>query len=232
MDKSGLFERAGYRVAVDRVWKSYRAGGEVFNALKGVTCSMSDGQVTVIQGPSGCGKSTLLNMVGGVDHQDRGQLTVGPRNLDEACSERELAAFRLREVGFVFQTHNLIAGLTALENLLLPMTVAGWDRATQQSRAHALLDVVGMADKLKKRPDALSGGEQQRVAVALALVNDPPLILADEPTGNLDTANATRVTDLLCLLAREFKKTVVITTHDPVVARRGDRVLQMRDGRF
>src|ERR1700682_19749 len=119
MDKGALFERAGYRVAIDQLWKSYHVGEEVFNALRGVTCVMVKGEVTVIQGPSGCGKSTLLNMLGGIDRQDRGQVMVGLQNLGGESSEGELSTFRLREVGFIFQAYNLIAGLTALENLLL-----------------------------------------------------------------------------------------------------------------
>jgi putative ABC transport system ATP-binding protein len=227
-----LFERAGFDVNVVEIHKTYRVAEDAYQALQGVTCRMPRGQVTIVQGPSGCGKSTLLNMLSGIDHPDRGVVSVSDRALTEVKSERELAHFRLHEVGFVFQAFNLIPGLTAMQNLRLPMTVAGWSDADQGVRAEGLLDLVGMVQKKGKRPDALSGGEQQRVAVALALANDPPMILADEPTGNLDTANARRVTDLLCSLAHEFNKTVVITTHDLMVAERGDQVLHMRDGKF
>jgi putative ABC transport system ATP-binding protein len=227
-----LFVREGFDVEVNDVHKSYRVGEEIYEALQGVSCSIPRGQVTTIQGPSGCGKSTLLNMLSGVDHPDRGAVTVGTRELASERSERVLSEYRLHEVGFVFQSFNLISGLTAFGNLQLPMTVAGWSRDEQRERGEALLELVGMAQKSEKRPDALSGGEQQRVAVALALVNDPALILADEPTGNLDTANARRVTDLLWSLAHDFNKTVIITTHDPLVAERGDLVRHMRDGRF
>jgi ABC-type lipoprotein export system ATPase subunit len=227
-----LFKSEGFDVHVDDVHKSYRVGEEIYEALKGVSCKIPKGKVTTIQGPSGCGKSTLLNMLSGVDHPDSGSVRIGLRELGRERSERVLAKYRLHEVGFVFQSFNLISGLTAFGNLQLPMTVAGWSRDEQRERGEKLLELVGMAQKREKRPDALSGGEQQRVAVALALVNDPVLILADEPTGNLDTANARRVTDLLWSLAHNFNKTVVITTHDPLVAERGDIVRQMRDGRF
>jgi putative ABC transport system ATP-binding protein len=231
-DQQNLFRQAGLAVTVQEIWKSYSIADELFHALKGVSCRIQPGSVTIIQGPSGCGKSTLLNMLGGVDHPDRGQVTVGEQSLEKERSQRVLADYRLRKVGFVFQSFNLISGLTALDNLQLPMTALGLDRTSRNARGRALLDLVGIASKADKRPDALSGGEQQRVAVALALANDPPLVLADEPTGNLDSTNAGRVTDLLCDLARRFGKTVVVTTHDPAVAARGDVVLQMRDGEF
>jgi len=229
IDKA-LFDRPGFDVQVTLVHKAYRVGEDLYEALKGISCRMERGKVTIVQGPSGCGKSTLLNMLSGIDHPDLGAVIIGERDLAKMRTERELADFRLHEVGFIFQAFNLVPGLTAFDNLRLPMTVAGWTKAQQNDRAQRLFELVDMAHKSGKRPDALSGGEQQRVAVALALANDPPLILADEPTGNLDTVNARRVTDLLCSLAHDFNKTVVITTHDPVVARRGDNVLYMRDG--
>lgn len=224
------FRRPGVNIKVDDVHKTYRVGDDVYEALRGISCEMDLGQVTIIQGPSGCGKSTLLNMLSGVDFPDSGVVRIGDGVLTRQQSEKELASYRLHDVGFVFQAFNLISGLTALENLRLPMTVAGLPRDAQLARGKVLLELVGMAPKREKRPDALSGGEQQRVAVALALVNDPPLILADEPTGNLDTTNARMVTDLLLSLAHDFRKTVVITTHDPAVAERGDRIIHMRDG--
>jgi putative ABC transport system ATP-binding protein len=227
-----LFAKTGVGVNVEEVWKTYRIVDQSYNALNGVSCRMLPGQVTIIQGPSGCGKSTLLNMLGGVDHPDRGRIQVGERTLESERSESRLAQYRLHQVGFIFQAFNLIPGLTAFENLKLPLTIARVSVSDQLPRARALLELVGMGEKLQKRPDALSGGEQQRVAVALALINDPPLILADEPTGNLDTANSVRVTDLLCSLAQKFGKTVVIATHDTVVAQRGDQILHMRDGQF
>lgn len=227
-----LFKREGSEILVSDLYKSYRIGEEVYSALAGVTCRIQRGQVTVVQGPSGCGKTTLMNILGGVDTCDEGAVKIGPYDLTAQKQESVLAGYRLNDVGFVFQAFNLIPGLTALDNLQLPMVVLGRSRKEASERGTALLGLVGLADKRNKRPDELSGGEQQRVAIALSLVNDPPLILADEPTGNLDTSNATRVTDLLCSLAHGFGKTVVITTHDPRVGERGDQDLHMRDGRI
>ncbi|MFT5372657.1 MAG: putative ABC transport system ATP-binding protein [Bacteroidia bacterium] len=227
-----LFERTGFDISVIDVVKSYRIGEEMFNALNGVTCSMPSGNVTVIQGPSGCGKTTLMNLLGGVDILDSGKVLVGSDELIKTTDESWLSRYRLNDVGFIFQAFNLIPGLTAFDNLQLPMTVAGMSAAERKERGHALLDLVGMRQKADKRPDELSGGEQQRVAIALALVNDPPLILADEPTGNLDSTNAMIVTDLLCELAHKSGKTVAIATHDSMVGERGDQRLYMRDGGF
>jgi putative ABC transport system ATP-binding protein len=225
-----LFKRAGSDIAVSELHNTYRIGEQIFMALGGISCRVQSGKVTVVQGPSGCGKTTLMNILGGVDTCDSGSVKIGTYDLTAQKQERVLAHYRLNDVGFVFQAFNLIPGLTALDNLQLPMTVLGKSARECSERGSALLGLVGMSEKRNKRPDELSGGEQQRVAIALALVNDPPLILADEPTGNLDTNNATLVTDLLCTLAHKFGKTVVITTHDPRVGERGDQDLHMRDG--
>lgn len=227
---SGLFRRAGLPINVSGLHKAYRVADYTFHALDGITCHMPTGQVTIIQGPSGCGKSTLLNVVGGVDRADRGEVIVGDRDIARVELESALAEYRLLEVGFVFQSFNLIPGLTALHNLQLPMAVAGRSLRDGEERGELLLELVGMQDKRHKKPDELSGGEQQRVAVALALVNDPPVVLADEPTGNLDSANALAVVDLLASLAHDLDKTIVISTHDPLVGERGDVTLRMRDG--
>jgi putative ABC transport system ATP-binding protein len=228
----GLFRTPGLNVEIRDVHKSYHVADEIYAALRGVSCAIPAGKVTTIQGPSGCGKSTLLNTLSGVDYPTQGTVKVGENIIDRNRSERELADYRLHEVGFIFQAFNLIPGLTALGNLELPMTVAGLPRRERQDRGSALLDLVRMSQKAEKRPDSLSGGEQQRVAIALALANDPALILADEPTGNLDSTNAKNVIDLLWALAHQYGKTVVITTHDQVVADRGDQILHMRDGQF
>lgn len=227
---SGLFERTGLQIDVSGLHKVYRVADHSFNALEGITCAMPLGRVTIIQGPSGCGKSTLLNIIGGVDQADKGQVRVGDRDITQVQLESALAEYRLLDVGFVFQSFNLIPGLTALRNLQLPMTAAGMSLREGEERGERLLELVGMATKRHKRPDELSGGEQQRVAVALALVNDPPVVLADEPTGNLDSNNALAVIDLLSSLAHELGKTIVISTHDPLVGARGDVRLHMRDG--
>ena len=232
-DQNALFQRSGFDVSVTDLHKSYLSGERTFSALRGLICAIPSGQVTVIQGPSGCGKTTLMNIVGGVDSADRGIVMIGPNDLTANRDERSLAEYRLNGVGFVFQAFNLIPGLTVIDNLRLPIVVSGGkSREQQDERSESLLALVGMGQNARKRPDDLSGGEQQRVAIALALVNDPPLILADEPTGNLDSANSDVVTELLCSLAHQFGKTVVIATHDARVGARGDQNLQMRDGAF
>lgn len=225
-----LFHRPGMEVVIRGLTKQYRVGEVTYPVLKGIQCDMRPGQVAVLQGPSGCGKTTFLNMLGGIDHPDTGQILIGGVNLERI--ESDLARYRLLDVGFVFQAFNLIPGLSALDNLQLPMSAAGRRHSERVERAHALLELVGMRDKAAKRPDELSGGEQQRVAIAVALVNDPPLILADEPTGNLDSKNSDIVADLLCSLARNYGKTVVIGTHDPAVGTRGDQIYRVRDGLF
>lgn len=228
MAMTDLFHRPGMEVSVRGLSKQYRVGDIVYPVLKGINCDVRPRQVAILQGPSGCGKTTFLNLLGGIDQADAGQIQIGGVSLERM--ESDLARYRLLDVGFVFQAYNLIPGLSTLDNLQLPMTVAGRRHRERVERVHALLELVGMHDKIAKRPDELSGGEQQRVAIAVALVNDPPLLLADEPTGNLDSVNGSIVADLLCELAHEYGKTVVICTHDPAVGTRGDRIYRMRDG--
>lgn len=231
MDRSfELFKLGGRPVRADAVVKEYRRGDVVFPALNHISIDAEEGQVIILQGPSGCGKTTFLNLVGGIDRPDRGTLRVGDTLIND-LTEQELSRYRLTEVGFVFQAFNLIPGLSVMENLELPMTAAGnHDKSARTGRGLRLLDLVGVRDKAEKRPDELSGGEQQRVAIAVALANDPALILADEPTGNLDSGNKEMVADLLCTLAKEHRKTVIMTTHDHEIAARGDSVYQIRDG--
>lgn len=228
MPMTKLFRRPGMEVTVRGLTKQYRVGEITYPVLKGIDLEIRIGQVAILQGPSGCGKTTFLNLLGGIDRPDSGEIQIGGVNLERI--ESDLARYRLLDVGFVFQAFNLIPGLSALDNLQLPMSAAGRRHGERVDRSHALLDLVGMQDKAAKRPDELSGGEQQRVAIAVALVNDPPLILADEPTGNLDSMNSDIVADLLCELARDYGKTVVICTHDPAVGARGDQIYRVRDG--
>ena len=227
-----LFERSGPTLRVDDVHKSYRRGGQTFGALAGITCDVAPGQLTVLMGPSGCGKTTLLNILGGVDRADTGRIWVGGAEITRHSDDLQLSRHRLTEVGFVFQAFNLIPGLTAIDNLQLPMAARGVSKASRTERARALLDLVGLRSKQDKRPDQLSGGEQQRVAIGLALANDAPTILADEPTGSLDSENGRRVTELLRDLAVRVGKTVLVATHDEMVAALGHRRLTMRDGRL
>jgi putative ABC transport system ATP-binding protein len=227
----GFFATSGVEVRVSCASKSYRTLAEEVHALQNVDFEVSAGQAVAIMGPSGCGKTTLLNLLGGVDRASSGKVLVDDDDLGMA-TERQLERYRLRKVGFIFQLFNLIPSMTAAENLELPMLVAGAKDRERRERTRALLDMVGLAEKGKKRPEELSGGEQQRVSIALALANDPALILADEPTGNLDTTNAAIIAKLLRSLSLEFKKTVIMVSHDPKVVEYFPTAYSMRDGRF
>ena len=217
-------------VVAQGLCKRYASGGGEVNALDGVNCRFEPGQSAALMGPSGCGKTSLLNLIAGIDTPSGGSLRVGGQEMG-ALGAAALERHRLLRVGYIFQFFNLIPSLSALENLELPMLMAGVPQRTRRVRGLELLKRVGLAGLADKRPDELSGGEQQRVAVCLALVNDPPLILADEPTGNLDSVNGERVSALLVELAAQGK-TVIVSTHDPKVAQRFARIHRMLDGRI
>ena len=221
----------GVAVVLRHVSKQYRTAAGDVAALQNVSWTVQAGGAVAMMGPSGCGKTTLLNLLGGMDRPSGGSVVVDGVDL-VSLGERELEKYRLRRVGFVFQFFNLIPSLSALENLELPMLFAGTAPEQRRARAASLLESVGMGPKARKRPEELSGGEQQRVAIALALVNDPPLILADEPTGNLDSTNSEAIASLLVGLARQHGKTVIVATHAPKVAEAFPRIYQMRDGIF
>jgi len=205
--------------------KTYENGRT--RALNGVSLEVFSGEFVAICGPSGSGKSTLLNLIGALDRPDSGELWVAGENLTR--SHGDLAGFRARKVGFIFQLHNLIPSLTAIENVLIPtLELNGRDAP---ARARELLERVGLADKAHRRPPELSGGERQRVAVARALVNNPALILADEPTGSLDSKTERAVLELLRELQSERGVTLILVTHDPRVAQSADRVIELVDGR-
>jgi ABC-type lipoprotein export system ATPase subunit len=203
--------------------------GEGVRALDGVDMTVREGEMVAVMGPSGSGKSTLLNMIGGLDRPTRGQVLVDGQNLAEV---RNLDTFRARTVGFVFQLHNLLPTLTALENIAVPMHGQPIRRGDRKRRAEELLELVGLADRADHLPSQLSGGQRQRVAIARALANEPRLILADEPTGNLDTAAGEEVMQLLARLNKEQGTTIAVVTHDRRVARATGRILTMRDGRI
>ena len=226
-----LFKNPGVPVSVRGASKRYQiAAGEV-HALRESTWDVAKGSAVAIMGPSGCGKTTLLNLLGGVDRPSSGSILIDGQDLT-GMNERALETHRLRRVGFVFQFFNLIPSVTALENVELPMVMAGMSEADCRDRARHLLGLVDLEDKGQKRPEELSGGEQQRVGVALALANDPALILADEPTGNLDSTNANVIATLLKSLATEHGKTVIMVSHDPKTVEVFPTVYSMRDGRF
>jgi len=231
MSDNGFFKNRGVEVKVSKLTKSYSTAAEQVRALKGVEWQIGSGEAVALMGPSGCGKTTLLNILGGVDHPTGGDILVGDQKLT-SLSERDLEKYRLHKVGFVFQFFNLIPTLTAMENLELPMMVAGIGAEQRKSRSEGLLQMVGLGAKGYKRPEELSGGEQQRVAVALALANDPALILADEPTGNLDTENTKTISALFLSLADRYGKTVIMASHDPKAVEQFKKVYNMRDGNF
>ncbi len=209
------------------VRKSYREGDAEHVVLDGVSACVGAGEFVVLLGPSGSGKSTLLNLVGGIDLPDAGEIVVGGVSLGR-LDERARTLFRRRRVGFIFQFFNLLPTLTVAENLLLPLELNG--RRADPAVAHALLERVGLARRADTFPDRLSGGEQQRVAIARALVHEPVLVLADEPTGNLDDDNAEAVLDLLESLTRAAGRTLLVVTHSERVVQRADRVLQLSHG--
>jgi putative ABC transport system ATP-binding protein len=231
MAGNGFFTNRGVDVKVAALAKSYRTSAEEVRALKGIDWQIAAGEAIALMGPSGCGKTTLLNILGGVDHASAGEIVVGGDKL-ATLGERELERYRLLKIGFVFQFFNLIPTLTAFENLELPMLIAGTAADERARRCEGLLGMVGLAEKMHKRPEELSGGEQQRVAVALALANDPALILADEPTGNLDTENTASISALFVSLAERYGKTVIMASHDPKAVEQFKKVYHMRDGRF
>ncbi|MEO5895532.1 MAG: ABC transporter ATP-binding protein [Vicinamibacterales bacterium] len=231
MVPASFFKHRGVRVEVSQLSKQYRMGPEQVHALRDTDWSVETGSAVAIMGPSGCGKTTLLNMLGGVDRPSGGKITIDKDDLT-AMNERSLEKHRLLNVGFVFQFFNLIPSITAIENLELPMVMAGVGEAQCRERAMTLLGMVGLEAKGQKRPEELSGGEQQRVAIALALANDPALILADEPTGNLDSVNAAAISKLLTSLATDYGKTVILVSHDPKTVEYFPTVYSMRDGQF
>jgi len=231
MSVDGFFTNRGVNVKVSALTKFYETAAEQVRALKGIEWQIGPGEAVALMGPSGCGKTTLLNILGGVDHATGGEILIGDQKLT-SLSERELEKYRLHKVGFVFQFFNLIPTLTALENLELPMLIAGVEPAERKKRSDRLLQMVGLGDKGHKRPEELSGGEQQRVAVALSLANDPSVILADEPTGNLDTENTKTISALFLSLAERYGKTVIMASHDPKAVEQFKKVYNMRDGNF
>lgn len=212
--------------------KHFKSGGETVRAVDGVSFKLPRGKVVALRGPSGCGKSTLLNLLGALDRPDSGELTIDGVNVARLGGGSEVK-YRRQKVGFVFQQFNLVPHLSALENVLLPLEFTGRGN-TDRSRARArdLLSHVGLApDRHLRRPAKLSGGEQQRVAIARALANDAPIVLADEPTANLDSKTGRLIVELLCSLPAE-EHTVIIATHDGTIAARADVVLEMNDGQI
>lgn len=219
----------GVPVTVDSLMRVYHLGKIEVQALRGLSMKVDLGQIVSIIGPSGSGKTTLLNILGGLDRATAGTVEVGGVNVT-ALTPSGLVGYRRSTVGHIFQALNLIPTLTAAENVELPMLTMGVPRDHRHSKVGELLKMVGLEDRAGHKPDELSGGEQQRVGIAVALANDPPLLLADEPTGELDTTNAKIVTEFLVKISKDLGKTVIMVTHDPRVATAADSILRIEDG--
>jgi len=216
-------------IALRDLRKTYQMGRSQVHALAGVTLDVAEGAFIAVMGPSGSGKSTLLNLIGGLDRPTAGGLRVAGRELGE-LDENALAAYRQSQCGFIFQSFNLVSTMTALQNVEFPMVFARVPRAERTRRARYLLTAVGLGDRMDHKPTELSGGEQQRVAVARALVNTPRVVLADEPTGNLDSHTGAEIMELLTRAQRDGNLTVLVVTHAPTVAAFAQQVIRMRDG--
>jgi len=212
-----------------QLWKQYRLGEYPVNALAGVNLAVERGDFVAIMGPSGSGKSTLLHLLGGLDRPSDGEITLAGLRLSVLDDDRATLA-RRHNVGFIFQSYNLLPTLTAEENITLPLVIDGQNPARFRERVDALVTLVGLADRRHHKPDQLSGGEQQRVAIARALVTQPAIVLADEPTGNLDSRTGTAIMELLRLSCDDWQQTIIMVTHDPRAAAYADRVVFLRDG--
>ena len=211
------------------ITKVYSRGGQDVRVLDGLDLDVGAGELLALMGPSGSGKSTILNLLGGLDRPDAGTIEVGDTDITRLSSD-ELAGWRARHVGFVFQAFNLIPVLTALENVELPLLLTPLGKKQRREHAEYALELVGLKDRMDHRPKQLSGGQEQRVAIARAIATDPTMVLADEPTGDLDRASADAVLDILSRLVAEHGKTIAMVTHDPAAARRATRTLHLEKG--
>lgn len=216
-------------IELKKVTKVYELGGEKIYALDNISLKLNKGDFLAIMGPSGSGKSTLANIIGGLDTPDSGQVLVDEQNIAE-LNDRELSKYRNRKVGFIFQTFNLQSTLTAIENVSIPLLFAGVSPGQRKKRAIQCLKLVGLDNRLNHKPGQLSGGQRQRVCIARALVNDPEIIIADEPTGNLDSKKGGEIVSLLKTLNREKSITLVVITHDKSVADAARKILTIKDG--
>jgi putative ABC transport system ATP-binding protein len=217
-------------IQAEKLTKIYGSGATTVTALDHVNLTIREGDFVAVMGPSGCGKSTLLHLLGGLDKPSEGHVLIGGHNLTDLNDDR-LTELRRRKIGFVFQFYNLIPVLNALENAALPMTLDGIKPAEAKQKATEWLTRFGLADRLASRPDQLSGGQQQRVAISRALVAEPEVILADEPTGNLDTRASDEIAGLLRDVSKKYGRTVVMVTHDPRIAAYADRIIFLKDGK-
>lgn len=219
------------QVRVAGLVKTYRRGRQTVEVLHGVDLSIAHGEFCALMGPSGSGKTTLLNLIGGLDLPDRGEIEVSGERIDRLGS-RALARWRAAQVGFIFQFYNLMPVLSAQHNVELPLLIKRMSARERRERARLALEIVGLADRAGHRPGELSGGQQQRVAIARAIVSDPGLLLADEPTGDLDRDTANEILDLLQTLNQRHGKTILMVTHDPAAAERAGRQVHLDKGRI
>ena len=226
------------KIKINDLVKIYKQGTIEVLALRGLTATIYQGETVIIEGPSGCGKTTLVNIIGGLDRQNAGEVLIYDSANDKKVwvnltelSNRELELFRKNRIGIVFQFMNLIPTLTAEENVELPLLMQGISRKIRKQKARKMLELTGMIHRKNHKPDGLSGGEQQRVAIAAALINDPQIIIADEPTGNLDTETREEILDLFQSIMDQYpEKSLIIVTHDQAVDRIADRILRIQDG--
>ena len=218
-------------ITLDNVYKAYRMGQERIIAINGISLDIEDGEICCLQGPSGSGKSTMLHMMAGLEKPSKGSIMIGKTKI-EKLSENQLAIFRQRYIGFIFQSYFLVPTLTALENVAMPLTFSGISKSKRLKRAKALLEAVGLKNRMRHKPSEMSGGQQQRVSIARAFANNPKVVFADEPTGNLDTANKFEMMDLMTSMAKQSKQTLVIVTHDTEISGYATRILHIRDGKI
>jgi putative ABC transport system ATP-binding protein len=218
-------------VEVAEVHKFFQRGSERIDVLNGLSLQVAEGEFLALMGPSGSGKTTLLNLVAGLDSPSEGIVRVRDQVISK-MTEGQLAAWRTRNLGFIFQFYHLLPVLTAFRNVEMPLLLLPLSAAQRKRQVETALEIVGLADRMYHRPGQLSGGQQQRVGIARAIVTDPALIVADEPTGDLDAKSALEILDLLCELRTELKKTIIMVTHDPRAAQRADRILYLDKGRL
>lgn len=224
-------KRAKDLIELKGITKTYKLGDEVIHALDNLDLTIKDGEFLAIIGPSGSGKTTLANIIGCLDSPSLGDVSIGGENI-RGLKDSTLSHFRNKKIGFVFQTFNLTSGFNALENVMLPLTLAKMSVKERREKAEACLDMVGLADRMKHKPSQLSGGQRQRVSIARAIANDPEVIIADEPTGNLDSAKGQEILNLLRELNKKKGITLIIITHDHRVAKQADRIIAINDGKI
>lgn len=217
-------------ISIRDLYRVYRMGNEKVYALRGVNLDIEREEILCLLGTSGSGKSTLLNLMAGLDKPTKGEIVINGKVHMEKLSEERLTKFRQLNVGFVFQSYNLIPTLTATENVSLGLIFKGVGKAEREEKAREILTRVGLGDRLEHKPMEMSGGQQQRVSIARAFVDAPPILFADEPTGNLDTATSVETMEMMCDLAKEHKQTLIIVTHDLETAVYANRVVELRDG--